>query len=104
MEEDTKREPESASEGETPPIMQVPHIYFNVVNVGCSAYEFQLIMGESTADTLTQGERAYVKPLLIAKTSPQHLKAMVKVMTKKIENYENQFGTIPERPESRSEA
>ena len=70
----------------------VPAVYANTVRVLASLFDFTLVIGQAgfKADgTAEMREAARVN------LSPQHAKALLGVLAKRVAEYEDQFGVLP---------
>lgn len=67
------------------------YIYTNVVGIYSSIYDFTFILG-------LKGENQSAFRHCDVHMSPQHAKAVFKLLGTKIEEYEEKFGYIPEQP------
>ena len=66
-------------------------IYSNVIQVTVSVFDFRLTFGERLSSTQ---ERFEIKAVARVYMSPQHAKSVAMVLTRQVEKYEQQFGSI----------
>lgn len=70
--------------------------YASNIRVGVTFFDFRFICGEVIGDD----EGLIFNDKLGVVLSPQHAKVFLKVLKDHIEKYEEEFGPIPERPDS----
>lgn len=76
----------------------VPKIYFNAVRVTRTYNEFQFSFGQAVFNTLRDEPELALQIHFIGQTSPQHMKILVKILNQQLNDYEKEFGKIPELP------
>lgn len=74
----------------------VPNIYSNMVRITTSFFDIRFLFAEAIA--VSDGKGVAVPHITIA-MSPEHAKALAKVLINTIEKYEERFGEIREQPE-----
>lgn len=75
--------------------------YANNIRLAVSFFDIRMICGEALADE--NGDLLFNDRVAIV-LSPQHAKVFLKRLRDNIKAYEDQFGPIPERPESETSA
>jgi len=96
----------------TPKILIPEHateFYANAIQVIFSAWDFTLLFGSTvlpsmiSGQSLSQGLAGDIRIDAVVRMSPQHAKAMLRLMEKLVSEYEQQLGEIRIPPEVQDE-
>jgi len=71
---------------------ELPLTYVNSMSINASVVDFQFVLSNQIVDN--HKKEIILKELHRIVMSPQHAKAVLNLLGKQIEEYENRFGTI----------
>ena len=84
------------------PPQRPPAQFFNIMQVSHTPREFFFVFGQSPGSQTPDQGYVEVQMISHAVTTPQHAKAMLKVLKENVEKYEQRFWDIPEPVASES--
>lgn len=73
---------------------EIPRVYANHTDISVSCYDFALDFGQMPIRDRSD-ERGATEPLVRVLMSPQHAKALSRILAGRITAYEDTFGVIP---------